>query len=182
MLNAVDAVQPGTGAAVRALVPAASLQAIDDMPGVCWLDFEHDHWLMDGTLRVLGKELAVRCWRAGMTSLIHRPVLKNFAEAGLRLFLGKPGQVIALIPRGWPLAYRDFCTPSFHRTGDHQAEIRFEAIAPEAFASPGYLHCWHGICQGILDLEKPRGGQVDLTIEESRRRAVASFSWLPPEP
>jgi hypothetical protein len=133
-------------------------------------------------MEVLGRDQAVACWRANMAALIQRPFLRNFTEAGLRLFLGKPGQVVGLIPKGWPLAYRAFCTPSFHRTGDHQAEIRFEAIAPEAFASPGYIHCWHGICQGVLDLEKLPGGRVELEIDQPGRRAVAHFAWLPPGP
>ena len=55
--------------------------------------------------------------------------------------------------------------------------LRFEGIAPEAFASPGYIHCWHGVCLGIFDLEKPEDGRVHFEIDERSALAVATFTW-----
>jgi len=180
MLVTIDAARPGTRAAVRALVPPASLQVIDDAAGSSWLDVEHHHWLVDGTLEVLGVEQAVACWRAGMTAVFQRPLHAPYVNAAVRLFFGQPGKVIQLIPRGWPLAYRNFCTPSFLRTGDHQAEVRFADVAPEAFASPGYLHSWRAICHGIFDLEKPADGRTELLVDEARAEVVVRFSWRQP--
>ncbi len=177
MLAATEGFAAGTEAAVRAKVPPEALHAIDTTPGVSWLDFTHDHWLMDGTLAVLGRERAVQAWRHGMGQMIERPLLRNFVQAGLRLFLGQPGQIVQLLPRGWSLAYRDFCTPSFHRVAPDRAEIRFEDVAPQVFESEGYLHCWHGICLGVLDLEHPRDARVEFEIDRRRARAVATFRW-----
>jgi hypothetical protein len=177
MLSATEDYAPGTEAAIRATIPPASLEAIDTTPGVAWLDFEHDHWLMDGTMQVLGQAGAIEAWHRAMGQLIKKPLLRNFAEAGLRLFLGQAGQIIQLLPKGWSLAYRDFCAPSYRRLAADRAEIRFEAIAPQVFQSEGYLHCWHAICLGVFDLERPREGRVQFEIDRPRALAVATFRW-----
>jgi hypothetical protein len=180
MLKSVDASRPGTSDAVRALIPPASLLVIDDAAGSSWLDAEHHHWLVDGTIQVLGVEQAVAAWRAGMTSVFQKPLHKPYVDAAVRLFFGEPGKVLQLIPRGWPLAYRDFCTVSFQRTGDREAEIHFTDVAPRAFASPGYLHSWRAICHGIFDLERPVDGRTELLVDEPRAAAVVRFSWSAP--
>jgi hypothetical protein len=173
----VDVYRPGALAEIRAGIPPASLEAIDHTPGISWLEFEHDHWLMDRTLAVLGREEAVECWHRSLAQLIERPLLRGFVEGSLRLFGARPGKIVKMIPKGWSLAYRDFCVPTFRLLEEKRAEIRFEDVAPEAFESEGYLHCWHGICRGVFDLEKPKDGQVDFEIDRGRALAVATFSW-----
>jgi len=172
-----DIYRPGTLAKVRAMIPAESLEAIDETPGISWLDFEHDHWLMDGVMSVLGREDAIACWRQSIGSLIEKPLLRNFVQGALRLFGTRPGKIIKMIPKGWPLAYRDFCVPRFEALGEGVSEIRFEDVAPQAFESEGYLHCWHAICRGVLDLEKPSDGRVEFTIDRESSLAIARFSW-----
>jgi hypothetical protein len=176
-VNFVEVFRPGALAEIRAAIPPESLDAIDRTAGFSWLEFEHDHWLMDQTLALLGREDAVACWRRSIGHLIEKPLLRNFVEGSLRLFGARPGKLLKMIPKGWTLAYRDFCTPTFELLSDHSAEIRFENIAPEAFASEGYLHCWHAICLGVFDLEKPKDGEVDFSIERSRSLATARFRW-----
>ena len=175
--NFVEVYRPGALAEIRAGIPPESLDAIDSTPGFSWLDFEHDHWLMDGAMSLLGREDAVACWRQSIGQLIEKPLLRNFVEGSLRLFGARPGKLIKMLPKAWTLAYRDFCTPVFELLSDDSAEIRFENIAPEAFASEGYLHCWHGICLGIFDLEKPQEGRVRFEIDAERAQALATFTW-----
>ncbi len=177
MLAGIDALLPGTAEAVRARIPAASLRAIDGTPGVLWLPFEHDHWLMDATVGVLGKDRAIDAWHRAMGEMFRRPVLRNFVDAAVRLFVNEPGQALAFLPRGWSLVYRDFCDPSFRRTGDRSAEIRFERIAPQVFDAEGYLHCWHAVCLGALDLSRPRDPTVEFELDRAGATAVATFRW-----
>ena len=83
------------------------------------------------------------------------------------------------MPKGWTLAYRDFCVPRFEwLDGEEGARLYFDDVAPEAFRSPGYLHCWHAICLGVLDLAKAGGPVVEFEIDEARSRAVATFHDL----
>ena len=173
----VEIYRPGALARVRALIPEASLAAIDHTLGFSWLDFEHDHWLMDATLEVLGVEDAVACWRSSIGELVRKPLLHSFVEGGLRLFGAQPGKLLKLLPKGWSLAYRDFCVPRFQEVEERCVEIHFEEIAPQAFASPGYLHCWHGICLGLFDLEKPADPDVRFEIDQAGARAFARFRW-----
>jgi hypothetical protein len=180
MLEATDAYRPGTREAIRGGIPAEALEAIDSASSVSWLEWEHDRWLMDRTVAVLGREDAIACWRGAMAHLIERPLLKSFVQPALRLFLGRPGQLLSLIPRGWGLAYRDFCTPSFRRTGADTAELTLDDIAPQAFEAEGYLHCWHAICLGVQDLERAPGARMTFRIDRARARAVAAFGWDEP--
>ena len=176
-VNFVEIYRPGALTEIRSGIPPESLEAIDRKAGISWLEFEHDHWLMDRTLAVLGREEAVACWRRRIGHLIEKPLLRNFVDGSLRLFGAKPGKLIKMIPKGWTLAYRDFCTPTFELLSDHSAEVRFENIAPEAFESEGYLHCWHAICLGVFDIEKPKDGEVEFEIDHVRSLATARFGW-----
>lgn len=180
MLEATDAFRPGTRDAIRAGIPPAALEAIDSASSISWLEWEHDRWLMDRTVAVLGREDAIACWRGAMALLVERPLLKSFVQPALRLFLGRPGQLVALIPRGWGLAYRDFCTPAFRRTGPATAEVRFDDVAPQAFEAEGYLHCWHAICLAVLDLERMPGARMAFRIDRPGACAVATFAWDEP--
>jgi hypothetical protein len=177
MLAATDAFRPGTRAAIRAGIPPAALEAIDGLASSSWLEWEHDRWLMDRTMAVLGLEDAVACWRASMGLLIDRPLLRSFVQPALRLFLGRPGQLVGLVPKGWGLAYRDFCTPSFRRTGAGAAELRFDHVAPQAFEAEGYLHCWHAIALAVFDLERAPGAWTSFHVDRPSARAVVTFGW-----
>jgi hypothetical protein len=169
--------RPGSLAAIRETIPQASLDKIDNAPSASWLGFEHDRWLMDGTMQIFGRDEAIACWRQSINQLIDKPLLRPFVEGALRLFGNRPGKIIKLIPKGWTLAYRDFCVPGFHLIGDNSAEIIFDDVAPEAFEAEGYLHCWHAICLGVFDLEKPENGRVDFEIDRAGARCIARFSW-----
>jgi hypothetical protein len=173
----VDVYRPGTVAKIRAGIPGEVLEVIDGRAGSSWLEFEYDHWLMDGVMQQLGQEEAVRCWHQSIGHLIDKPLLRGFVQGGLRMFGARPGKILKLMPRGWTLAYRDFCVPSFELVAEGHAEIRFTDIAPEAFESEGYLHCWHGICLGVFDLEKPEAGRVEFQFDRNTREALATFTW-----
>lgn len=176
-LEHVEFYRPGAVDQIRETIPADVLEVIDTRTGSSWLEFEYDHWLMDGTIEVLGVEDAVRCWHQSVGYLIDKPLLRSFVHGALRMYGAKPGKILKLVPKGWTLAYRDFCVPGFTLVEDGHAEIRFDDVAPEAFESEGYLHCWHGICLGIFDLEKPSGGRIEFEIDRAKREALATFRW-----
>ena len=176
-LEYVGIYRPGALERVRAGIPEDVLEVLDTKPGSAWLEFEHDHWLMDGVMRELGREAAIDCWHQSIGYLIDKPLLRSFVQGGLRLYGAAPGKILKLIPKGWSLAYRDFCSPIYTLHEEGHAEIRFEDIAPQAFDSEGYLHCWHGTCRGIFDLEKPANGRVEFEFDRDAREAVATFTW-----
>jgi hypothetical protein len=176
MLGFTEQYRPGTEAEIRAGIPRESLHAIDTTIGIAWLGVEHDHWLMDRTIATLGREGAIDCWHRAMAMMVQRPLLRPVVEAALRLFPDPAGMVRTIV-RGWSLAYRDFCTPRFEPVRAGEARIVFEDVAPEAFTSEGYLHCWHAVCLGVFDLARAGERQVTFEIERPRARATATFLW-----
>jgi hypothetical protein len=169
--------RPGSLKEIRSRIPEASLRVIDEIPGISWLEFEHDRWLMDSTIAVLGREDAIQCWRQSLVQLVEKPLLKNFVSGALRLFGGRPGKLVKMVPKGWTLAYRDFCVPRFVAIDDHACELHFDDIAPQAFESEGYIHCWHAVCLGIFDIEKAKDPVIDFEIDRKNARAIARFGW-----
>ncbi len=176
-LEFADVYRPGAVDRIRALIPADVLDVIDTRAGSSWLEFEYDHYLMDGAVEVLGVDDAVRCWHQSIGFLIDKPLLRSFVHGALRMYGARPGKILKLVPKGWTLAYRDFCAPVYTLFEEGHAEIRFTDVAPEAFESPGYLHCWHGICLGVFDLEKPSNGRVEFEFDAAKLEACATFRW-----
>ncbi|MGC3998896.1 MAG: hypothetical protein QM767_16165 [Anaeromyxobacter sp.] len=177
MLDGCDRFEPGSRDAIRALIPPEHLRVFDACSAISWLDVEHDHWIMDALVGHFGRDRARECVRQALVGMVHRPLFRSLVEPALRLFAGRPGSIAALLPRAWPLAYRDFCTPSFARLGPGSARLVLDGIAPQAFISEGYLVTWHGICLGALDIERLRDPAVRFQVDRPQARAVATFSW-----
>ena len=66
LLAFVDKFEPGARARVLDSFPAASREALETSPRTSWLPLEHDHFVVDGVIAVLGKERALACWRGMM--------------------------------------------------------------------------------------------------------------------
>jgi hypothetical protein len=174
MLDLVERFEPGARERIRSLFPRASLEALEASPRTSWLPVQHHHWVVDGYCEVLGPERAVKCWREGVGELLERPLLRNFFNGMIRVFGARPASRLGVFVKGWPLAYRDFCTLRIHDETESGLTLVFDEIAPEVRAFPNYFHSFRGICEGFAHATQIPG-TVDFHALPGMRRAEARF-------
>jgi hypothetical protein len=174
MLDLVERFQPGARARVLGIFPSASLEALEASPRSSWLPVEHHHWVVDGICEALGTERAVQCWRENTGELLGKPLLRNFFDGMVRLFGARPATRVGVMVRGWPLAYRDFCTLRIEDETASGLTLVFDDIAPAVRAFPNYLHSFRGVCEGFA-LAAHIPGTIDFHAAPGQRRAEARF-------
>jgi hypothetical protein len=172
----LDKFEQGARAKVLARTPEVSRELLLNASRTSWVPVEHDHFLVDGIVEVLGVARAVQYWRAATTHLIERPILKSFVSGMINLFGDDPGRVIGLLPKGWPLVYRDVAELSYTRPEQGMGTVLFDHVALPVRLYPNYFHSWHGTCLGVADLARAGGG-VEFSVARDRSSAVARFRW-----
>lgn len=170
----LDKFHPGSQARVMALVPEASRTVIEETSRLSWISIAHDHWTIDGMIEVFGRDRAIRCWADSVTNLVEQPLLRTFVSGMLALDGNDPARVIALIPKGWSMVYRDMCTPSFSLDVQGRPVIAFDDIDPLVRIHDNYIASWHGACLGMARLARV-SARVDLWVADDRSRAEATF-------
>src|SRR4051812_11719362 len=109
LLDFVERFEPGMQAKVLATFPAETRELLESSPRMSWFSIEHDHFVADGLIAHLGKERAIECWRDSMTHLLERPLLRTFVSGMGRVLGNDPARLVSIVPKGWPLAFHDFC-------------------------------------------------------------------------
>ncbi|NOU30287.1 MAG: hypothetical protein HOO96_20485 [Polyangiaceae bacterium] len=176
----LDKFEPGARERVLARVPAASRDLIENTARSYWVPIEHDHYTVDAMVAMWGVERSIQCWRGAMANLVERPLLKSFVSGMVGLFGSDPRRVLGLLPRGWPLVYRDMTLPRVAESRPGRLVIAFED-APELLrVHSNYFHSFHGACLGIADIAR-LDGQVDFAVTRQRTAATATFSWAEPQ-
>jgi hypothetical protein len=141
-LDFVEQFEPGARAEVLRRFPPESREAFELSPRSSWLALEHDHFVVDGVIAVLGKERALECWRDSVPEIVNKPLLRNFVAGMVRIFGREPARVLGLLPRAWLLIYRDLCTVSVRTDGPLAAIIRFEDITDRKLLQrPRWTQC-----------------------------------------
>jgi hypothetical protein len=176
LLAFVDKFEPGARARVLDLFPAASREALETSPRTSWLPLEHDHFVVDGVIAVLGRERALACWRDSVPDIVDKPLLKTFVSGMIRAFGRDPARIISWFPKAWPLIYRDLCEPSFQTGPSGEPRIVFDNVSSAVRTYPNYFLSWQGICWGLSHIAKVNGN-VRLTVAEDRSRAMVEFWW-----
>jgi hypothetical protein len=178
MLDFLERFAPGARARVLAGFPRASLEAFESSPRTSWLPIEHDHWVVDGICEVLGVERAIRCWRDSVSDLVDKPLLRTFVGGMLRVIGANPARRVGLLPKGWGLVYRDFCTLRLEDEGPTGVSLVFDDLAAELRTYPNYLHSFQGVCEGFAAVaEIP--GTIAFRTSAGLRRMEAVFDFSP---
>jgi len=174
MLELVERFQPGARARVLGFFPSASLEAFETSTRTSWLAVQDHHWVVDGICDALGTERAVQCWRESIGELLGKPLLRNFFDGMVRVIGARPATRVGILVRGWPLAYRDFCTLRIEDETASGLTLLFDDIAPEVRAFPNYFHSFRGICEGFA-LATHIPGTVAFHALPGHQRAEARF-------
>ena len=175
-LDFLDVFQPGARAEVMARVPPASRSIIMETPRSAWVPVEHDHYTIDAMIEIFGRERSIQCWSGALLNLANKPLLHGFLEGMKRVFGSDPERVVSWFPKGWPLAYRDVCTPVSKKTPSGRPVLVFENVADDIKRYPNYFHSWHGACRAFAELAGVNG-RVHFTIAQDLSHAEATFSW-----
>lgn len=175
----LDKFLPGSRSRVEAMIPAESLRVIQETSRLSWIPLVHDHWIVDGIVSVFGRERAVRCWADSVTSQVDQPLLRTFVSGMLGIVGNDPARVVALIPKGWSMIWRDMCTPRFTIDDAGRPVIHFDNIDPQVRAYDNYLCSWHGSCLGFARLTR-LPVNVDFQIDPDASHASATFNFRRP--
>lgn len=174
-LEFLDTFARGSRAKVLAAVPADVRERIDDAGRTAWISIEDDHHTVDAIVTHFGVERAIEYWTENLRSLAEKPLLKTFFFGMLTVVGGDPERVLALLPKGWPLVYRDMGTPRFVKRGSRmQPAIVFDDVPVEVRRYRNYFHSWHGVCRAFASIAKLEG-TVTFDVGTHGSSAEASF-------
>jgi len=176
-LDFLDVFEPGARQKVLSRVPAESRAVIEEMPRSSWVPVEHDHYTIDAMIDIFGVDRAVECWERSMVYLTERPLLRGFVSGMRRLFGNEGARLLSWFPKGWPLAYRDMCTPSVAKSPSGNPMIVFDDVAEQIKVHPNYFHSWHGACRGFAVVAGVPGN-VHFGVATDLGSAKAIFSVL----
>jgi hypothetical protein len=176
LLDFVDVFEPGTRAKVLATFPAETLELLETSPRTSWFPIEHDHFVADALIALFGKERAIECWRDSMLHLVDRPLLRTFVSGIVRMLGSDPARVVSMVPKGWPLAFHDFCDVRFERGPEDRVAVVFADVAPQVKRYPCYFHVWHGTMWGFARIAGA-DAKVDFKVSKDMRSAEARFTW-----
>ncbi len=175
-LEFLDEFERGARAIVLESVPADVRERIADAGRTSWISIEDDHHTVDAIVAHFGVERATDYWTENLRSLAEKPLLKTFFFGMLTLVGGDPERVLALLPKGWPLVYREMGTPRFTKRGSlGQPALVFEDVPAEVRRYRNYFHSWHGVCRAFATIAK-LSGPVTFEIAPNGGRAEASFA------
>ncbi|MEY4508596.1 MAG: hypothetical protein RLZZ450_718 [Pseudomonadota bacterium] len=175
-LDYLDVFELGARARVLGNVPAPSREVLLSTSRSSWVGIEHDRYAVDAIVNLFGVNRSIQYWRAATSRLAERPLLKGFVSGMIALLGHDPGRVLGLLPKGWPLVYRELCDPQMDTSVAGEASLRFVHIAHEVRAAPNYFHSWHGTCLGMADLARMEG-KVTFVVSADRSTASATFVW-----
>lgn len=171
----VDKTVPGAGAEILGRFPKESLDVWEGASRTGWLPIEHDHFMVDCTLEVLGQQKAAEVWRASVASIIERPFLKTFISGMLAIFGDDRDRVVGLFPRAFGQVYRDFGEIRLKRDA-REARVIMTNVADSVWEHPGYFETWRAAALGTLDVARLQGSANVLTESDSRTVEIV-FRW-----
>jgi hypothetical protein len=171
----LDKFEAGAQARVLERIPQASRDVLLNTARSSWVSIEHDHFAVDAIVELFGAARAIQYWRSATNNLIERPLLKSFVSGMINVFGSDPGRVIGILPKGWPLVYRDLGELSCARD-EGQAVVHWDPVAPEVRLYANYFHSWHGTCLGVADLARIKSA-VEVVVARDRSSAQATFRW-----
>jgi len=173
-LDYLDRFQPGLRERVWATIPAEAQQVIEAALRLSWIEVQHDHHIVDGIVKTLGRDRAIRFWADSVASTVDKPLLRAFVNGMLSLVGNDPARIIAWMPKGWGMIWRDMCTPRFELSAQGTPLLHFENIHPSIRLHENYIHSWHGAVLGFARLSRT-AVNVTFSVAPDLSHATATF-------
>ena len=176
LLDFVDVFEPGMREKLLAIFPSDTRELLETSARTSWLSIEHDHFVADALIGFLGRKRAIECWRDSMEHMMNRPLLRSFVSGIVQIMGKDPARVVSMVPKGWPLAFQDFCDVRFERGPAERVALIFDDVALQVKKYPSYFHVWHGTMWGFARMAGANA-HVDFTVAKDLRSAEARFTW-----
>ncbi len=168
--------EPGAGQRLRARVPDASWQIIQDTLPLDWIELEHDRHIVTGFMDVLGHDRAHLFFRGLLAQQLESSLLRSTVTTALRMFGATPGALARAFPIGFSTTYRDVGRVRAVPRGAGEAAIVFEAVAPEVLDTPAYPESFRGFFAGFFDVCRVEG-EVESVNDFEGGRIEFSLRW-----
>lgn len=103
-------------------------------------------------------------------------LLSTVVNGAIRLFGLTPVGLLRMLPRAWPMVYRNVAKPKLTEQTSTSCVVEFEEFHPAMLASRGYQASIEGILRGVLDVCK-RDGEIHVEMGPDLRRMRAEVRW-----
>jgi len=147
----LDVHQLGLAGRVEQHIGHGALSQLTDPGRTGWIPLAADVVFLDGLAELLGHEEAIAFFRASVARHFESPLLRSFVSGARRIFGLTPVGLVKLIPRIWPMVYKDLGTPQLDKREDDYTVVTLVEANSQLFDSQGYRCAWQGIFEGVID-------------------------------
>jgi len=142
--------QPGLVGRVEQHIGPVAFSELTEPGRTGWIPLAADVVFLDGLAELLGHEEAIAFFRASVARHFESPLLRSFVAGARRIFGLTPVGLVKLIPRIWPMVYKDLGTPRLDKHDDNYTVVTLEEAHFLLFDSQGYRCAWQGIFEGVI--------------------------------
>ena len=173
----LDAYEPGLHARVEAHVGEEAIAKLTHHGRTGWIPLEHDIVFLDGLIDLLGEREARAFFRQSVAQHFKSPLLRTLVSGAERIFGMTPHGLVKLIPRAWPMVYKDIGSPSLEKMSDTHAIVHVRDANPALAASPGYMCAWTGVFEGVVAAGGAEAPRVNIDPHDEGHRLEIHMRW-----
>lgn len=175
----LDVYQTGLLARVEAQIGRETLKSITSHGRMSWIPLEDDVVLVEGIAAVLGAAELVRFFRSSIAHHFQGKLLRTLISGAERLFGLTPHVLVKLVPRAWPMVYKNLGEPTIERRTDTLAVVHVTEAHPILLDSADYLRTWQGIFEGVVAAGGAEADrvQVDTCPFPAEARVEMHLHW-----
>jgi hypothetical protein len=128
LLDSIARLAPDDARRVRALVPAAVVEAVSDATSIDWLPLDTNLVVTRAVHGGLDEARFYRFFRDQLVDAFSGPLLRVVVDAALRVFRVGAHAFTSWVGRGWGLVFRECGEWTVERAGAGMARLRIEAL------------------------------------------------------
>jgi hypothetical protein len=142
-----------------------------------WLPLALDLELSATIIEQLGPELDRSRSRACVRSHLDQPLLRPFVYGVETLFGRTPAAMIAAVPRGWPMLYRNAGALRYEVTGALRRVLIYQDMPRSLAEQPSYLDAIAASLESLFDLCGVDGRVTVERVDAAARTADFVCEW-----
>ncbi len=172
----LDVYRPGSREQVLERMPPDVRDRFVNASRTEWLPYERDRHFVEAIVEVFGRHGAVDFVRSSVERHFDSALLSTVVHGAMRLFGLNPSGLLRMLPRAWPMVYRNVAKPRIVEYTSNTCTVVFEEFHPGMLESSGYQASVEGLLWGVLDVCK-RDGEVHFEVDPAHRQIRAEVRW-----